>query len=163
MKKGNVAVLIAVALAGCRGGIFDSHVIERTYPAASDFPVTMVHDILTNPVQDTFNIHVYVTGARICPENARCFLADGISIADEYATDPPYESIDMGVERPGQFVIGKRYVMSVNLELVEVANSDTTWQVTLVELLGYDFFSNRALTSGRTKALVKTPHHRLNS
>ena len=64
-------------------------------------------------------------------------LVPGITIADEYVIDPPYESIHMSVDQPEQFVIGKHYTMSVNLKLVEIADSDHTRQVTSAQSVGY--------------------------
>jgi hypothetical protein len=139
-----LTIAVASVLVGCHGSIFDSDAIERTYPNASDFPLTTVHEILSNQVEGNCNIDAYVVGVNICPEGSLCFLPDGISIADEYVVDPPYESIHIPLNQPGQFVVGKRYTLSVKVELFEVADSDSTWQVARVQLLGYDFLSNRS-------------------
>ena len=84
MRSLKIAVAFTlVVMAGCDGSVFDSDTVERTYPAASDFPLTTVHDILSSPVPGSYNINVYVTSVRICPEGWKCFLPDGIVIADE--------------------------------------------------------------------------------
>lgn len=113
--------------------------IEKTYPPASNFPMTTINQILNNPPDSgSYNIQVYVVEINECPRNFQCDLADGIFISEEHMTTTSTENIHLEVNQPRQFKVGKQYIMSIKVEPQGYVDSISGRPVSILELLGYD-------------------------
>jgi hypothetical protein len=94
----------------------------RTYPGALDLEEIEIAALnRTAPLPGAYNIRGYVISVHICPPEALCLIADGISVFARNEDDPvPEDWIEDGihlvVEDPGQFQTGRRYVFSVRVE-----------------------------------------------
>lgn len=132
MQRALTAVLACAVLSGC--GIFgpgeDS---DRTYPQALDLALENVQAFLDGTHEPgRFNVRAFVVGISECPPNAACLVADHIRVAESPHTDGP--SLMIAAERPSQFDMDDRYLLSV--EVFNDAFPETD-QITFVQLLGY--------------------------
>ncbi len=115
--------------------------IEKTYPPASNFPLTTINQILNNPPDSgSYNIQIYVVEINECPGNLRCDLADGLLISQEKAFTTLTENIHMEVNQPRQFEVGKQYIISIKVAPQGYVDSISGKHVSILELLGYDVF-----------------------
>jgi len=128
------AIFLAFVLSGCSITGSDSETAERTLPAALDARrVSLADARRTVPAPDTVNVDAYVIKLVICPENANCFLPDGIIIAESREPDDKGKTRRIAVEKPRQFVEGRRYLISLSV----TDPSDRNLDENLLDIIGY--------------------------
>jgi len=88
-------------------------------------------------VPDTLNVAVYVVKRFICPPCCLCFVADNIVIADTRNPALPEEGLQLFVNNPGQFAVGRKYKMSFEI-LYEPTFGPLPRLIRRFTLLGYD-------------------------
>ena len=129
------AVCLAFVMSGCSITGSDSETAERTLPEALDTRrVSLADARRTIPAPDTVNVEAYVIKLAICPENANCLLPDGIIIAENREPDGEGKTRRIAVEKPQQFVEGRRYLISLSVTDPADRNVDEN----LLEIIGYD-------------------------
>jgi len=129
------AVCLAFVISGCSLTGSDSETAERTLPEALDTRrVSLADARRTIPAPDTVNVETYVIKLAICPENANCLLPDGIVIAESREPDDEGKTRRIAVEKPRQFVEGRRYLISLGVTDPADRNLDEN----LLEIIGYD-------------------------
>lgn len=129
------AVCLAFVMSGCSLTGSDSETAERTLPEALDTRrVSLADARRTIPAPDTVNVETYVIKLAICPENANCLLPDGIVIAESREPDDEGKTRRIAVEKPRQFVEGRRYLISLGVTDPADRNLDEN----LLEIIGYD-------------------------
>lgn len=110
---------------------------KRTYPEAFNFDVSTIEQMQNEVVPpDSQNAHAYVTAVFKCPDNAACFVPDGIMISDSLDTESFKSQVHLAVEKPLQFTEGRRYRMSLEI---------TTWPGSgerRFRMLGYSRLNN---------------------
>lgn len=128
------AVCLAFVVSGCSITGSDSETAERTLPEALDARrVSLTDARRTVPAPDTVNVEAYVIKLAICPENANCLLPDGIVIAGSREPDDEGKTRRIAVEKPRQFVEGRRYLIS----LIVADPSDRNLDENLLDIIGY--------------------------
>ena len=108
----SILAVCVSTLAGC--GVSDSDEIKRTYPEAFDFETVGIQQLL-NEVEtpDSVNIEPFIFGISYCPENATCFLPDGIWISDSL---PPNDTLFIATAEPRQFQENRQYTVSLYVD-----------------------------------------------
>lgn len=128
------AVCLAFVVSGCSITGSDSEIAERTLPEALDVRrVSLENARRTVLTPDTVNVEAYVIKLVICPENANCFLPDGIIIAESREPDDDRKTRRIAVENTRQFVEGRRYLISLSV----TDPSDRNLDENLLDIVGY--------------------------
>jgi len=110
-----IFVLLLLSLTGCTLlGSDNDDEIERTLPAAFNLKNTTI-DQLRNEVvpPDSLNIDAFVVNIIACPEDAACFLLDGILVSESLNATSDEEQLFFTIANPQQFEEEQQYVMSV--------------------------------------------------
>jgi len=131
-----VVVCSTFAVSGCSimGSESGPESAERTLPGAFDVRRVALTDARrTVPAPDTVNVEAYVIELAICPENANCLLPDGIVIAERREPDEEGKTRRITVESPRQFVVGRRYLISLRV----TDPSDRNLDENLLGIVGY--------------------------
>ncbi len=131
-----LAVFLVFILSGCSiiGSDSGSQAAKRTLPEALDTRRVSLEDAgRTISTPDTVNVEVYVVELAICPEKWNCFLPDGIVIAESREPDDEGKSRRIAVEKPRQFVAGRRYMISLSV----TAPSNRNFDGNRLEIIGY--------------------------
>lgn len=134
-------LFIWCAFAASSCSLFGDHEApgDRTYPHALDLEeVTIAALNRTVPLPGSYNIRGYVVSITMCPPEALCLIADGISVFTRNEDDPDPEEwhvdgIYLVSDHPDQFRIGRRYVFSVKVEHERYPEAQP-----FAQLLGYD-------------------------
>lgn len=141
--------LSAVFLGMAACAIVGPEAFEKTYPDAYDLQQIDLQALVdTAPVPGSYNVKVYVVEINVCPENARCYLPDGIPVAAVKDPELPEEFLHLAVNEPRQFQRKKRYVLSIAVEAVGWDNPTTGKPVRYMSLLGYSL-ARRSRTTQR--------------
>jgi hypothetical protein len=126
-----------VGLSACRVLEADT-LAERTYPEAGDLPQISLEALRkTADMPGAYNVQVYVIGINICPDGYRCFIPDGITVAESKTPDLPEGGLHLAVDEPEQFQIQQRYVMSIEAEPAGWNHPETGEPIRSMRLLGY--------------------------
>jgi hypothetical protein len=89
---------------------------ERTLPEALDVRRVSLQDARqTVQAPDTVNVEAYVVDYAICPQDANCFLPDGIIIAERPNPSSSKNTRRISMTSPRQFERERRYVLSVRV------------------------------------------------
>ena len=81
-----VGILLACLLSSC--SVVGPADDEFIYPGALDLPLVDLEALKqTQPAPDSVNVLGFIVGARVCPEDAMCFLPDGIFVAENADRD----------------------------------------------------------------------------
>jgi hypothetical protein len=129
-----VSLAVVVSACSLTGSGSGDEVADRTLPEALEAQSVSFEDARrTIPPPDTVNVEAYVVELAICPEDAACFLPDGIVIAESREPEDHEETRRLVVDRPRQFVEGRRYLMSLEIRDPEGRNLDEN----LLEIIGY--------------------------
>ena len=109
--------------------------LDKTYPDASDFEHVSFPALLEDvPAPADYNVVLYVTGHRICPEGFVCILPDAITVSESpYPRGQKQTTID--IIAPRQFQKGVRYLFSVHASDRELSDGDTFRRI---RLIGYN-------------------------
>ncbi|MCW9708038.1 hypothetical protein [Fodinibius salsisoli] len=111
---------------------------RRTYPEAYGFELSTVYKMKTEvEPPDSLDVNAYVTAVFKCPDNAACFVPDGIMISDSLNAQSLESQIHLTVEKPLQFTEDQRYRMSLDLSPWP-GNGEKRFR-----LLGYSVFNNK--------------------
>ena len=138
---------VFLGLAAC--AIVGPETFEKTYPDAFDFQQIDLQALVdTEPVPGSYNVKVFVVEINVCPENARCILPDGISVAAVKDPELPEEFLHIAVNEPRQFQRKNRYILSIAVEAAGFDNPTTGKPVRYMRLLGYSQV-RRSLTTQR--------------
>ena len=128
------AIFLAFVGSGCSITGSDSEPAERTLPEALDARrVSLTDARRTVLAPDTVNVDAYVIKLAICPENTNCLLPDGIVIAESHEPDDDDKTLRISVEKPRQFVEGRRYLISLSV----TDPSDRNLDENLLDIIGY--------------------------
>jgi len=105
--------------------------VSAVFPERSQY--TLHGNRSRNRFPSRYNVEAYVIKLAICPENANCFLPDGIVIADSREPDDERKTRRIAVQKPRQFVEGHRYLISLSVTDPADRNLDEN----LLDIMGY--------------------------
>lgn len=131
-----IFVMVFLILGGC--SVSDSNhedtapTVERTLPHALSLRTTTIQQLRNETTPpDSVNLDVFITAINVCPEDASCFIPDGIFVAESAEPDSSDERFYFSVLEPQQFETGQFYLLSVKIKRNESGNR------TFFDLLGY--------------------------
>ncbi len=140
--KISVIALLMIGWAGCELVHIETETsvsAERTYPLTFDLRTLDLSAARTSTdVPDSFNVEVRTLGVHVCPEKRRCYLPDGITVAQLGRGDSPLDTLRLVTEQPHQFEVYQSYIMS--LEVLRRTEPDSTGGKTVdsLGLIGYN-------------------------
>lgn len=110
--------IVVILIAGCAGcelvNIEGGEHVEKTYPPALDLPVVDLSTVRSSSdVPDSFNVDVRVTGINVCPDNWRCIVPDGITIAEGNDDHTQLDTLRLAVREPRQFEVYQSYILTL--------------------------------------------------
>ncbi len=113
--------------------------LARTYPHALDLEMVSLAPLKDSiPAPDSLNVEAYVVTRSVCPPRYRCFLGDSIVIGESRHLDAPEEGVVLFVGGALQFVVGRRYLMSIGISDDVIGEPEAQRVVRQYQLLGYD-------------------------